>query len=65
LWEKTKRYAGITKSHFFDYFSNKEIGFAIRIKSVKKYRKELNLKEKYNIVPPQSFIYLDPVSINR
>ncbi|MFN8308420.1 MAG: hypothetical protein U0T73_00535 [Chitinophagales bacterium] len=58
LWEKTKLHAGIDEAYFYKYFANKEIGYAIKIKKTKKYRKPLCLKEDYNLFPPQSFLYL-------
>jgi len=59
LWELTKKYAGINEEYFFKYFSNKEYGYAIHIKNVKKYRKALCLREDFNAKPPQSFMYLN------
>jgi predicted transcriptional regulator len=59
LWKQTKDYAGIDKAYFFEYFINKEKGYAIKIKKAKKYRNPLCLKEDFNLLPPQSFLYLD------
>ena len=58
LWKKTKRHSGISEEHFFNYFYNKEIGHAIKIKNVKKYRRPLSLRENFNTIPPQSFSYI-------
>jgi predicted transcriptional regulator len=60
LWEKTKKHSGITKEYFDSYFSDKDEGFAIKIKNLKKYRKPKCLKTDFNISsPPQSFLYLN------
>ena len=60
LWRKTKKHSGITKEYFDSYFTDKEKGFAIKIKNLKKYRKPKCLKADYNISsPPQSFLYLN------
>lgn len=59
LWELTKKYAGINEDYFFKYFSNKQSGYAIKIKNVTKYGKALCLREDYNATPPQSFMYLN------
>jgi predicted transcriptional regulator len=59
LWQKTKEFAGIQEHYFYQYFNEKEKGFAIRIKSPKKYKKPLCLKKDFKILPPQSFAYLD------
>jgi len=58
VWEKTKKHSGITRSFFNKYFENKEVAYAIKIKEAKKYDIPLCL-EAFNIVPPQSYVYLD------
>ncbi len=59
LWGKTCMVSGITKEHFYNYFKNKEVGFAIKIKSYKKYNKPMCIKEHYGVLPPQSFAYIN------
>jgi len=59
LWERTKKYSGISETFFFDYFKSKVMGFAIKIKDAKLYEKELSLKNDFNVNPPQSFMYLE------
>lgn len=59
LWNLTKDYSGITKNFFFDYFINKEKGYAIKIKAPKRYDRALSLKDDFNATPPQSFMYLE------
>jgi predicted transcriptional regulator len=59
LWEKTKEHAGISKAYFYEYFGNKQMGFAIKIKTTKRYDKALSLQKEYNAKPPQSFMYLE------
>ena len=58
LWNTTKYFSGISENFFFEYFQNKEKGYAIKIKKTKKYKKALCLKEDFNATPPQSFMYL-------
>jgi predicted transcriptional regulator len=58
LWNKTSQHSGITKDYFDDYFANKDHGFAIKIKNIKKYLTTKCIREDYNLVPPQSFLYL-------
>ena len=57
LWQKTKKYSGISEKYFFDYFGDKEKGFAIQIKKTKKYKNPKCRKEDFNRYPPQSFVY--------
>lgn len=57
LWELTQDFSGITEDYFYEYFANRPNGFAIEIKSSKKYSQPRCLKAHYNLVPPQSFAY--------
>lgn len=58
LWNQTQQFAGIEEDYFFEYFSKKKLGYAIKIKKTTKYQNPLSLKENFNILPPQSFTYL-------
>lgn len=59
LWNKTSKYAGISKISFMDYFSGRNDGFAIEIKEFIKYQEPINPKEiNDNFVAPQSYKYL-------
>jgi predicted transcriptional regulator len=58
LWEMTKNHSGITEQFFFDYFSRREKGFAIKVKKPKLYKRSLNLQSAFNTTPPQSFMYV-------
>jgi predicted transcriptional regulator len=58
IWEKTKKHSGITEAFFYQYFAEREIAHAIKIKKVKKYKHPLLLRENFNVVPPQSYVYL-------
>lgn len=58
LWSLTQDFSGISEDFFYDYFSDKEAGYAIKIKNVKRYHEPKNLREEFNLFPPQSFAYL-------
>lgn len=58
LWRKTHLHSGITKDYFFQYFNDKTSGYAIKITRTKKYKKPKCLRSDYNLLPPQSFLYL-------
>lgn len=60
LWDKTKNFSGISEEFFYDYFKNRESGFAIKIKEFVEYEEHLELSEfDSNIkVAPQSFCYI-------
>lgn len=58
IWEQTKQASGITKDFFDEYFENREIAYAIKIKRTRRYKNPLRLKEDFQMVPPQSYAYL-------
>ncbi|AHF16469.1 ASCH domain-containing protein [Niabella soli] len=57
LWNLTQEHSGISEEFYYEYFANKNEGFAIKIKKTKKYKKPKCLREDFNLVPPQSFAY--------
>jgi predicted transcriptional regulator len=58
IWRLTKKYSGISEDFFYEYFANREIAHAIKIKNIKKYKQHLHLLDSFNVFPPQSFVYL-------
>lgn len=58
IWELTKKHSGISELYFNEYFENRSIAHAIKIKNIKKYEEPLSLKEDFNVLPPQSYLYL-------
>lgn len=58
LWKETHESSGISEESFFKYFSERETGFAIKIKKTCKYKKARCLHATYNLTPPQSFCYI-------
>jgi predicted transcriptional regulator len=64
IWEMTKRYSGISEVFFYEYFADREIAHAIKIKKTKKYKRPLSLKEDFNVSPPQSYLYLNMEAVN-
>jgi len=57
LWELTKLHSGISEDFFFQYFKEKQDGYAIRIKNTTMYQHSKCLKADFNLLPPQSFAY--------
>ena len=58
LWKKTKKYSGITEEYFFEYFSERKEGFAIKVKRTRRFREPRCLRTTYDVSPPQSFCYI-------
>ncbi|APH38221.1 restriction endonuclease subunit S [Methanohalophilus halophilus] len=59
IWDQCHEYGGITKNDFFDYFSNTQIGYAIKICNLHEFSKPIDpylLKKDFR--PPQSYYYL-------
>jgi predicted transcriptional regulator len=59
LWKTTHRHAGITYEYFSGYFEGRKQGFAIKIKNLNRFSSAQCLKKDYNLVPPQSFVYVN------
>lgn len=57
LWDLTHEFSGISEKFYYEYFTNKDQGFAIKIKKTRKYRKPKCLRTDFNLSPPQSFAY--------
>ena len=57
LWGLTQDHSGITEDYFYQYFANRQEGFAIQIKKTKKFKHPKCLRTDYNLLPPQSFAY--------
>lgn len=59
IWELTKNYSGITENFFHEYFENRLVAHAIKIKNIKRYKRPMSLKKDFNVLPPQSYLYLN------
>ncbi|WP_172587818.1 ASCH domain-containing protein [Shewanella xiamenensis] len=60
LWEQTKQASGINKQFFDEYFTNREVAYAIEITELKKYHEPIDpYKKDRSFKAPQSFKYLD------
>lgn len=58
LWRETKEHSGISEEFFFDYFSERNVGFAIKVKKTRRFKTPRCLRTSYNVSPPQSFCYV-------
>ena len=59
LWLQTSEFAGIAHPYFKEYFDGREIGHAIKVGKVRRYKRPLDLTEVLpSGVAPQSFCYL-------
>ena len=59
IWQKCKKHAGITADAFFKYYQDCQTAFAIQIRCVQNFLKQLDPYLKLpNFRPPQSFCYV-------
>lgn len=59
LWENCHEFAGIGKKQFFEYYKNKEKGFAISIQNFQEFKTPVDpFIEFDNFKAPQSFYYV-------
>lgn len=62
LWKRFNKVGVIQREAFFEYFSNKSIGYSIQIKTVKRFKKVIDPKDVFkDFVPPQSYMYCDEI----
>ena len=60
LWNKFHNFLGINKKEFFEYFREREKGFAIEITNALFFDKQIDPQKIFSeFVPPQSFCYLN------
>lgn len=60
LWRLTGNDSGINKDFFFEYFLNRNIGYAIMVEKASRYHIPIDPKELDDkFTPPQSFKYLN------
>ena len=58
LWAKTGKQGGIVKERFLEYFADKNVGYAIRVREPRMYDTTFLLNELNVSCAPQSFKYL-------
>ena len=58
LWEYTKKFAGISRCKYREYFKGCKIAYAYELGQVIRYDPPKELSEFHINLPPQSFIYL-------
>ncbi|MDR0911307.1 MAG: hypothetical protein LBM96_01730 [Methanobrevibacter sp.] len=59
IWDELYEHLGIDYDDFFDYFSGKDIGFALKINNLKIFEEAIDTRDFDNFKAPQSFKYLN------
>ena len=57
-WECTKKFAGISRDKYREYYKGCKVAYAYRLGQVTRYEPPKELSEFNISLPPQSFIYL-------
>ena len=59
IWRATEKHSGITKRFFDEYFADRNIAYAIKIKSARRYKNPLELSDVISTgKAPQSYCYV-------
>ena len=59
LWDELRGDAGMDETEFFNYYRNKEKGFAIKITNLQQFEEPIDPRQlNSEFVPPQSFCYV-------
>lgn len=58
IWEQTKNYSGVNEEFYSDYYRNKKLAIAYKLKNVIEYPSPLHLPELGVTLTPQSFVYI-------
>ncbi|OTG93688.1 ASCH domain-containing protein [Acinetobacter sp. ANC 3832] len=59
IWNETSEFSGISKSFFDDYFENRKMAYAIKVKHVREYLNPQALEDiKVGLKAPQSYVYI-------
>lgn len=61
IWHQYGKQSKVQKDSFYQYYHNLSHGFAVHLKQPISIKRQVNLKElkdRYGIVPPQSYRYL-------
>ena len=58
VWKETKKFSGVEKEFYLEYFDNRDLAVAYKLKNVIKYISPIDLKDFGIKVAPQSFVYV-------
>ena len=58
VWKETKKFSGVEKEFYVEYFDNRDLAVAYKLKNVIKYISPSDLKDFGIKVAPQSFVYV-------
>ena len=59
IWRLCRRFAGIDRKRFFEYFKDCEVAYAIEVGETLEFQIPKNLQVDYACLPPQSYRYIE------
>jgi len=59
IWRQCRRFAGIDRVRFFEYFRDCDIAYAIEIGETLEFANPKDLRSEYACPPPQSYRYIE------
>lgn len=59
IWRRTRLHSGISRRYFLEYFSGRDVGYAIEVGAVHPYSRPVDpFTVLVGFVPPQSYMYV-------
>lgn len=58
VWQRTQKYAGISRDYFMSYFGGRDRAYAIKVSSPKLFQRKHRLSYYHVETAPQSFVYV-------
>ena len=58
VWQRTQKYAGISRDYFMSYFGGRDRAYAIKVSSPKLFQRKRRLSYYHVETAPQSFVYV-------
>jgi predicted transcriptional regulator len=59
IWKRTKKYSGIDRGFFNEYYNGGDLAVAIEVDTPVLYKEPINSKDQFeNFTAPQSFRYI-------
>jgi len=62
IWEKVSEESGISEEDYFQYFRDRNIGYAIEIKDLQIFPNPIDPSSLPSFFPPQSFQYMNDLT---
>lgn len=58
VWQRTQRFAGISREYFMSYFGGRDRAYAIKVATPRLFARKRKLSDYHVRTAPQSFVYV-------